>query len=92
MGILVGCGRNGSGGGGDQPEGTGTGRSDGRHGDVGGNGKVYDRGGPPGSPNPSSQQPGSGRIDQGGGKTAGGPIDNSVPTTNSPRSGPSGYR
>ena len=89
---MVGCSRNDSGGGGDQPEGTSTGRGDARHSDVGGNGKVYERGGAPDSANPSSQQPGSGRVDQGGGKTAGGPIDNSVPSTNSPKSGPSGYK
>jgi hypothetical protein len=61
-----------------------TGRGVGSAGDTGSNGKVYDRGGPPDSDHPGSQKIGSGRIDRGGGQTAGGAIDNSVPANTSP--------
>lgn len=79
--LLAACNKSESQGGSEQPPVTG--RGSGEQGDTGGNGKVYDRGGPPGSANPSRQKPGSGRIDQGGGATSGGPIDNSVPTNSS---------
>ena len=89
--VAVGCDRR-EGGAGDQDKAPVTGRGTGQKGDPGGKGRVYERGGPPESSNPTSQQPGSGRVDEGGGKTSAGPIDNSVPDTNSPRSGPSGHK
>ena len=68
--ALMGCGRNQ--GGDDQS--TSIGRDSGSGKDVGGNGKVYDAGGArPGTNNPQ-QQMGTGRVDEGGGKTGSLPV------------------
>ncbi len=90
--LLIACRRqNDNGGTGSGDNTPAIGRGAGTGGDTGGNGKVYDRGGPPSSGNPSSQKQGSGRIDTGGGATAGGAINNSVPTNIDPQ-GPAGAR
>jgi hypothetical protein len=75
--FLTACNKDNQGGADNPPV---TGRGNGQDGNTGGNGKVYDRGGPPDSANPSMQKPGSGRVDQGGGTTGGGKIDNSIST------------
>ncbi len=75
--LFVGCNRDDAHGGAGASAGPPvTGRGTG-HGDVGGNGKVYDRGEPTNDPNAESYKPGSGRLDQGGGATAGGAVRNS---------------
>jgi hypothetical protein len=76
--LWAGCNRQSGQGGsqGDNPPVTG--RGSGEHGDSGGNGKVYDRGGPPNIVN--SHDPGTGRVDKGGGPTTGLPPSSSTAT------------
>ncbi|HLH56130.1 MAG TPA: hypothetical protein VKY92_21190 [Verrucomicrobiae bacterium] len=87
--VIAGCNRDNGRGGSTDNNSTVTGRGTGEHGDSGGNGKPYDRGGPPNISR--SETPGSGRIDQGGGPTTGEP-PKSETSTNAGTNNPDGSR